>query len=173
MSDRYFKFANGPIGRQIAPLLNLPQPPVLKRYRPGQPVVEGAVLFGAAPGGRLTAATFGVLASAGAETWAAEDDALRSAAADAGVSAKIFNPETAGDQKFQALVFDATGIEDAAGLKAVYDFFHPVGRKVRGNGRLIVLGTPPESLKGSARVAQRALEGFTRSAGKEFGGKGA
>ncbi len=173
MSDRYFKFANGPIGRQIAPKLGLPQPPVLKRYRPGQPVVEGAVLFGAAPGGRLTPAVLDVLASVGAETWAAEDDALRDAAANVGISAKIFNPETAGDQKFQALVFDATGIADVAGLKALYDFFRPVGRKVRGNGRLIVLGTPPEALKGSARVAQRALEGFTRSAGKEYGGKGA
>lgn len=172
MSDRYFKFANGPIGRQIAPLLNLPQPPVLKRYRPGQPVVEGAVLFGRAPGSRLTPAALGVLASVGAETWAAEDEALREAAANAGISAKIFNPETAGDQKFQALVFDASGIEDAAGLKAVYEFFHPVGRKIRAGGRLIVLGTPPESLKGSARVSQRALEGFTRSTGKEFGGKG-
>lgn len=172
MSDRYFKFANGPIGRQIAPLLNLPQPPVLKRYRPGQPVVEGAVLFGQAPGGRLAASTLGVLGAIGAETWAAEDGALREAAANAGISAKIFNPDSAGDQKFQALVFDATGITDAPGLKALYEFFHPVGRKIRGNGRLIVLGTPPESLEGAARVAQRALEGFTRSAGKEFGGKG-
>lgn len=172
MSDRYFKFANGPIGRQIAPKLGLPQPPVLKRYRPGQPVVEGAVLFGRAPGGRLTASTLGVLSAVGAETWAAEDDALRDAAASVGLSAKIFNPETAGDQKFQALVFDATGIADVAGLKALYEFFHPVARKLRSSGRLIVLGTPPESLKGSARIAQRALEGFTRSTGKELGGKG-
>jgi 3-oxoacyl-[acyl-carrier protein] reductase len=32
-----------------------------------------------------------------------------------------------------------------------------------------VLGTPPESVSGSERVAQRALEGFTRSLGKEIG----
>ena len=32
-----------------------------------------------------------------------------------------------------------------------------------------MLGTPPESVKGSERVAQRALEGFTRSLGKEVG----
>ncbi len=172
MSDRYFKFANSSLGKQLAPKLGLPQPPVLKRYRPGQPVVDGAVLFGAAPGGRLTGPVLEVLAAVGAETWAAEDDALRDAAADAGLSAKIFTPDTAGDQRFQALVFDATGVADPAGLKAVYDFFHAVGRKIRGNGRVLVLGTPPEALKGSARVAQRALEGFTRSVGKEYGGKG-
>ena len=35
--------------------------------------------------------------------------------------------------------------------------------------RLVVLGTPPESVSGAERVAQRALEGFTRSLGKEVG----
>jgi 3-oxoacyl-[acyl-carrier protein] reductase len=34
---------------------------------------------------------------------------------------------------------------------------------------VVVLGTPPESVDGSERVAQRALEGFTRSLGKELG----
>jgi 3-oxoacyl-[acyl-carrier protein] reductase len=34
---------------------------------------------------------------------------------------------------------------------------------------VVVLGTPPESVEGSERVAQRALEGFTRSLGKELG----
>ena len=32
-----------------------------------------------------------------------------------------------------------------------------------------MLGTPPETVEGAERVAQRALEGFTRSLGKEFG----
>ena len=34
---------------------------------------------------------------------------------------------------------------------------------------MVVLGTPPEQVKGAERVAQRALEGFTRSLGKEIG----
>ena len=32
-----------------------------------------------------------------------------------------------------------------------------------------MLGTPPEQVEGDERVAQRALEGFTRSLGKEVG----
>jgi 3-oxoacyl-[acyl-carrier protein] reductase len=35
--------------------------------------------------------------------------------------------------------------------------------------RIVVLGTPPETASGAERVAQRALEGFTRSLGKEVG----
>ena len=34
---------------------------------------------------------------------------------------------------------------------------------------MVVIGTPPEQVKGAERVAQRALEGFTRSLGKEIG----
>ena len=38
-------------------------------------------------------------------------DEVRNAAADAGLDARVFNPEVAAaDQTFKALVFDATGI---------------------------------------------------------------
>ena len=52
---------------------------------------------------------------------------------------------------------------------ALRDFFTPLMRRLDRCPRLVVLGTPPEDVKGSERVAQRALEGFTRSLGKEVG----
>jgi 3-oxoacyl-[acyl-carrier protein] reductase len=168
MSDRYLKFANSFVGKQVAPRLGLPQPPVLKRYVPGQKAVDGAVLVGQADGGRLGSAIAAVLKSAEADVWTAEGP-LRDAAGEAGLSPKIFAAETSGDQRFAALVLDATGIAHPDELKALHAFFKPVARKLRPSGRLIVLGTPPESLKAGARVSQRALEGFTRSAGKELG----
>src|SRR5213078_217406 len=67
-----------------------------------------------------------------------------------------------------ALVFDATGVTDPARLREVYDFFHPVIRSVGPSGRVVVLGTPPEQVEGRERIAQRALEGFIRSVGKEL-----
>jgi 3-oxoacyl-[acyl-carrier protein] reductase len=71
------------------------------------------------------------------------------------------------------LVFDATGITTPAGLRDLYDFFHPVVRSIRPSGRVLVIGTPPESAGTlEEAVAQRALEGFVRSLGKEVG-KGA
>jgi 3-oxoacyl-[acyl-carrier protein] reductase len=43
-------------------------------------------------------------------------------------------------------------------------------RSLAANSRLVVLGTPPEATgSDSERIAQRALEGFTRSLGKEVG----
>src|SRR4029453_848755 len=49
------------------------------------------------------------------------------------------------------------------------DFFGPLMRSLETCARLVVIGTPPELVKGGERVAQRALEGFTRSPGQEVG----
>src|SRR5919109_2279565 len=63
-------------------------------------------------------------------------------------------------ERYDALIFDASHITATADLREVYDFFHPAIRDLAPSGRLIVIGT-------GEGVAQRALEGFVRSAGKE------
>jgi 3-oxoacyl-[acyl-carrier protein] reductase len=146
MADRYASFAHSGPGRVLVRRLGLPDPPRLRRYHPGDPVVDGPVLLGSTPGGRLAAPVRKQLEQAGVEL------------------------ADAAGAPYGALILDATGITDSAGLRALYDFFHPTARALRPGGRVIVLGTPPEHA-GSPReaTAQRALEGFTRSAGKEFG----
>jgi len=144
MADRYQQFTKTPVGKFVVPKLGLPNPATLRRYKPGQPALEGPALLGAAPGGRL-------------------EKTLRDQLADAGIEVV----STAGD-RHAALVFDATGVTDPARLREVYDFFHPVIRSVGPSGRVVVLGTPPEQVEGRERIAQRALEGFVRSVGKEL-----
>src|SRR5262249_27263817 len=71
--------------------------------------------------------------------------------------------------KYGALVFDASAIASTEELKQLYEFFHPAIRSVRPSGRVLVLGRPPDSTAGPREhTAQRALEGFTRSMGKEL-----
>ena len=53
MADRYASFANSELGRTMVRRLGLPDPPRLRRYEPGDPLADGPVLLGAAPGGRL------------------------------------------------------------------------------------------------------------------------
>ncbi|SEP52072.1 3-oxoacyl-ACP reductase [Amycolatopsis saalfeldensis] len=144
MADRYQQFTKTPVGKFVVPKLGLPSPATLRRYRPGQPALEGPALVGAAPGGRL-------------------EKTLKSQLADAGIEVV-----TAPAERHAALVFDATGVKDPAELREVYRFFHPVIRKVGASGRVVVLGTPPELAEGRERIAQRALEGFVRSVGKEL-----
>ena len=63
-------------------------------------------------------------------------------------------------ERYAALVFDASRFTTIAGLREVYDFFHPAIRQLAPSGRLIVIGS-------GVGPVQRALEGFVRSAGKE------
>jgi 3-oxoacyl-[acyl-carrier protein] reductase len=168
MSDRYAQLVNNPIGRMVVKNVGLPQPVQLERYRPGQPLVMGSVLLGAAPGGRLSGPIASVLASAKAEAHTSLQEDLRTAAADAGLNARIWNPEVGGDRSFKALVFDATGITSSEGLGQLHAFFSGAVRRVQPCGRIIVLGTPPEACDTPREAtAQRALEGLTRSLGKE------
>ncbi len=169
MSDRYQQLVNTPIGKIVSKQIGLPAPVKLERYERGQPVIDGPVLFGSAPGGRLAGAAARVLGAIEAEVHTALEDEARTAAADAGIDAQIWSADTATeDQRFKALVFDASGIADSAQLHEAYSFFHPTVRRVKTSGRVIVLGTPPDDATTPRQAtAQRALEGFVRSIGKE------
>jgi 3-oxoacyl-[acyl-carrier protein] reductase len=145
LSDRYAQAVNSLPGRLIAPRLGLPRPAELDRHEAGQPVVSGSVLLGEAPGGRLTTRLEALVGEIGAAA------------------------PTGPEEPVKALVFDATGITDSTQLVELQRFFHPNVKRVERSGRVIVLGTPPAGRPASEATAQRALEGFTRSLGKEIG----
>jgi 3-oxoacyl-[acyl-carrier protein] reductase len=156
-SDRYLRWTRGAAGAFVARRLGLPVPSTLHRRRPGDPDLRGPVLLGAAGGddgtpiGRLVKTLHEVLSSLSAEAGAERA------------------PLTGDHPAPSALVFDATGITDPSGLAHLYAFVHPRIRSLAPGGRLIVLGTPPELADGAGEsAAQRALEGFVRSAGKEL-----
>ncbi|NYD41664.1 3-oxoacyl-ACP reductase [Nocardioides panaciterrulae] len=150
MSDKYQGFVQTPIGKLLVKNLGLPAPARLERWTEGAPLVDGTVLVGGR--GRLGDSLPELLDGLGIAS-------VRSADADA----------TSEGATYKGLVFDATGLTSSADLVALRDFFTPVLRSLDSCPRLIVLGTPPESVAGGERVAQRALEGFTRSLGKEVG----
>jgi 3-oxoacyl-[acyl-carrier protein] reductase len=53
VSDLYTQLVNSAPGRLIAPRVGLPRPAQLERHSAGEDRRAGAVLAGAAPGGRL------------------------------------------------------------------------------------------------------------------------
>jgi len=153
MSDRYAQLVRLPVAGTVAKRVGLPQPVELER---GSSEIAGRVLLGGA--GRVAEAAARVLAELGADSATSLDDPVRSHAAAAGLDAAVFNPEAPADQRFKALVFDATGIATSSELVELQRFFHPTIRRVLPSGRVIVFGG-----------FRRALEGFTRSLGKEIG----
>ncbi|HTU97207.1 MAG TPA: 3-oxoacyl-ACP reductase [Solirubrobacteraceae bacterium] len=176
MTDRYAQLVNTPIGKLVTKQIGLPQPSRLERYDPSDPVITGPVLLGAAGGAegaepsRLAVPVAKVLKAIGADVFTAMDEDLRAAAAEAKLDAGVFNPEAApGDQRFKALVFDATRIASSDELEQAWAFFAPAIRRVLPSGRVIILGIGPEDCATPPlAIAQRALEGLERAIGKEL-----
>jgi 3-oxoacyl-[acyl-carrier protein] reductase len=168
-NDIYTRIANAPVGSTIFDTLGLPRPTELDRYEKGQPLIEGTVLLGAAPGGRILGEVAKVLAEAGSSAATTPELEVREDAAKAGLDASLFNPgQPDPEAMFKALVFDASGIKDPGQLRELRAFFSPTIRRLAPSGRIIVLGTAPEDgLAVGETTAQRALEGFVRSIGKE------
>ncbi|UYM04871.1 3-oxoacyl-ACP reductase [Solicola gregarius] len=148
MTDRYLALVNTPVGQLIAKNVGIPNPPVLERWRDGAPLVDGTVLVGAAEGGRLEKYVGDLLAT--------HDVAVDGAAEDG--------------KRYKGIVFDASGIRTPDQLVRLQEFFTPVLRSLARCGRVVVLGTPVENAESDGEaIAQRALEGITRSLGKEVG----
>jgi 3-oxoacyl-[acyl-carrier protein] reductase len=179
MTDRYAQLVNTPIGKLVTKQIGLPQPPRLERYDPTPPtppVISGPVLLGVGAtgsaggsGSRLAGPVAKVLKAIDADVLTVMDEDLRTAAAQARLDAGIFNPEAAPEeQRFKALVFDATQIESSHELERAWAFFQPSIRRLLPSGRTIILGTPPEDCATPPlAIAQRALEGLERAIGKE------
>ncbi len=146
MTDHYQSFTASPLGQLFVKNLGLPDPTPLERWSEGARLVDGTVLTGGS--GRLGKAIVTSLENLGI----------------ASVSSAVVG------EKYKALLFDATGIKDSTDLIALQQFFSPLMRSLTTNARVVVLGTMPELVESNGeRIAQRALEGFTRSLGKEIG----
>ncbi|WP_288397722.1 3-oxoacyl-ACP reductase [uncultured Acinetobacter sp.] len=168
MIDQYQAFTQSPIGKFVVKNLGLPSPVVLDRFEQGQPVIRGAVLVGAAPEGVLSSAIANVLSTIHADSYAGNNTDIQQAAAQVGLNLRAFN---SGDKesRFKAVIFDASGIQNSEQLNELHKFFNPIARQIEGSGRVIVVATTPESArKVKQAIAQRALEGFVKSVGKEF-----
>ncbi|MEQ1297904.1 3-oxoacyl-ACP reductase [Acinetobacter soli] len=168
MIDQYQAFTQSPIGKFVVKNLGLPSPVVLDRFEQGQPVIRGAVLVGAAPEGVLSSAIANVLSTIHADSYAGNNTDIQQAAAQVGLNLRAFN---SGDKesRFKAVIFDASGIQNSEQLNKLHKFFNPIARQIEGSGRVIVVATTPESAKTVKQaIAQRALEGFVKSVGKEF-----
>lgn len=150
MTDRYQTFTRTPLGKTLVKNLGLPDPLPLPRWTEGAPVVDGTVVFGAIGETDAGKAIQALLRDIGASFSTATE----------GVASIGIRPK--------ALVFDATGATSTADLSSLQRFFSPVIRQLAPAGRVIVVGRTPELATSTGQhIAQRALEGFTRSLGKE------
>lgn len=152
MSDFLIELGQNRFGRQLLQNIGIPVPEQLRRATSPMKLkaLEGrTVVIGKGPGAELVPTITSILT-------------------DAGATVNTDASPTEG-QKVDALVFDATGLATPADLGSLHAFFSPWVRALGKNGRIVVIGRPSSTVKGSARAAtQSALEGFSRSIAKEI-----
>jgi 3-oxoacyl-[acyl-carrier protein] reductase len=180
MGDRYSTFVNSGMGRTLAARLGLPRPTTLRRYAVGQPLLVGPALVGGIGDAPLLPAIQRILVSAGVDVLAVDVMAVdvmavdvMSAEADSSQpgSGPVTGTGTGADTspRLGAVVIDvsaARAVDDLESLRAV---LAPSLRRLGACARILVVGTPPESLEDPAAAAtQRALEGIIRSVAKEL-----
>jgi 3-oxoacyl-[acyl-carrier protein] reductase len=126
----------------IVQRLGVPRIPVLRRYAPGQPLLDGPALVGTVGAARCAEQVRGLLKEAGVA-------------------------EAGDDGKVAAAVLDATGARTLDDLAAAREFLTPAMRRLAPSGRLLVLGPEPDQDDVEAAAVAQALEGIVRSAAKE------
>lgn len=144
------------VGSPLAKSVGVPQPTRLRRYEPGAPLADGPVIVSGT--GPYAAQLREWVGSLGLSV--AEPEAAGGPGADGGA--------TGSAERVGAIVVDVSDADDPAQLEVLRGLGASV-KRLRANGRVVVIGTDPSTLTDPAHVAtQRALEGFVRSLGKEL-----
>lgn len=147
MADNYLKLVNTGFTKDLAKSLGLPRPSILRRYRPGQPLVPGpvVVLGAGAAAHELTETLLG---------WGL--DVRRHAG---------------GSEKLGALILALDAVEAPADLSAVALETGAALRSLLPGGRVVSISRPAVPTDAPARSAARhGVTGMVRSLGREMRG---
>jgi 3-oxoacyl-[acyl-carrier protein] reductase len=147
MAGAYAGFVNSAVGRLVAAQLGLPRPVSLRRYAVGEPLVDGPVLVAGVGHAPVAARVRDLLKAEGVEQL----------------------DEAPAGRRVGGVVADLTGIEDPGDLESVRALVGPVLSALAPCARVVLVGRDPRQASGFGEAAARqALEGITRSLGKEL-----
>lgn len=180
MSDFLLELGKNPTARKMIKNLGLPvpMPQALKRPREPRserPLHDLEVAYGRAGEGPLVAAIAGVLPRAGADISVQGSlEPFKGPGEAYGRPPRVLDLEELPERyKAHGAVFDASTCKTAADLRALYDFYHPLMRRIATCGRAVVLGRDPATIEDPIVASTQAgLEGFVRSLAKELGKRG-
>lgn len=154
MSDRYGELVQSGLGRTVAKNLGLPTPIKLDRHQPNQPILRGEVAFGGAKADKVGQTVLAYLSSLDAKITHQDDLATR------------LSDDNA---RFKVVIFNATDLASTDDLRQLYDFFHPLAKRIKPSGRVIFIARPKMQMGTDIgfAMAQQAVLGFAKSFAKE------
>jgi len=176
MNDLYLKLATSQVGRNIFQALNLPKPTSLMR-------TPNTCL--SSPNGRVLIAGTKNNFAFKMITKSLDVESIKILFPKTNKSTQTFvqlqtnsnteqiNLDLLDSQRFKSVVFDATGFKTPEDLEALYHFFHPIVRRIKTNGKIVIVGQLPKTSDTPVQSsAHAALSGFVKSLSKEIGKKG-
>lgn len=156
MADKYTNFVNAGFGKKLAKQLGLPQPARLKRFKPGQPVIDGPVLV-LGTKDSIDAESVSQLLLDGLGSGERID-----------VRRHALTPE---GYKWAAIIVILTEVSSPADLSAPMLELGSQLRSLASSGRVVFVTKPANSSKIPAESAARhGVLGTMRSLGKELRG---
>ncbi|OYO14662.1 3-oxoacyl-ACP reductase [Enemella evansiae] len=157
MSDGYAQFARSPLGSQLVKQLGLPNPVPLRRWKSGAPLCDSPVLV------------FGVTSTGMATADGGYAGAVRAMLEGQEIGIEAPGEGGEGAPRLGAVVADLAALRDPGQLEAFRAVAAPAIKRLARNARVVLIGTDPDLLTDPVEVAtQRALDGITRSIGKEL-----
>jgi 3-oxoacyl-[acyl-carrier protein] reductase len=183
MSDFLVELGTKKTARRVIGRLGLPIPLPQKLTRgkgpwEERPLDDLPALVAQVRRGDFAAAIGHTLAGTGANAFVAGGETQLGVYREAGEAwsrqPKAAPAEPTADLRPHALLFDAGEAADPGELKEMYEFVHAWIRNVRACGRVVILARrAAETSTPAAAAAERGVEGFARSLGREIGKRGA
>ncbi len=151
-TDRYSAFVGSGVGAALATRLGLPKPVALRRWAPGDELLDGPALLAA-----VGSTTSTVLPR------------LSNLLVKRGVSVLDAVPDS--PTRLAAIVVDLSAAREVSDLEQLRAALAPALKALGRSGRVLLVGTAPERLDDPAAAAtQHAAEGVVRSLAKELRG---
>lgn len=169
MHDYYGELVQSNLGKTIAKNLGLPTPVALERFEHGQSILTGEVLAGFfGDDNAVKDSILATLSDLHAYT-STDSQTIETTNNFQGTFADVSKKITDDNSRFKVVIFDATNLKTLDDLQELYDFFHPIARKIKTSGRIIVIARPECCIDDIEHAAtQSAVLGFVKSVGKEF-----
>lgn len=162
MTDRYLELVNSGLTRKLAQQLGLPRPAVLRRYRPGQPLLDGpALVLGSGPDADTVAT---LLASPpGGPVGVGDAPAVLD-----GWDLDVHR-QPSPDVRYAAVVLVLTGVEHPDDLAEPVLTAATTLKGLRPGARVVTVSRPALDCDAPAVAAARqGVDGFLRSLAKEL-----
>lgn len=135
------------VGQSLLGAMGVKPPIELQRYQGGSPWVIGNVLLASTPSTELS----GVLEQTNTPF-------------------EVFKEEQ--DTRHNSVLFDATVFRTTSDLSQLKAFFSKISKRLNTSSHIVILGLNPADCSDIEQASvMEALNGFTRSLGKEFGRK--